>query len=362
MSEKKIDVDMNLFKIHGKTRKKREKNEGGIKVKSASEKKKKETLKKRSILNMIRKHQEDRYKKIFDEKKEERKDIQDTSFNNEFKEAQQYLQSLADKKTHSLNTTIRNYKPDAFKDASLASSGLSSITNMVDNTNKILPTAGSMVSLNPSLQNIKTPMYGCLKNGSLPTYKAWMNNTRKRSDGEAIYTYPTINNVSNILNPGLPTIINGGEPVNNSGRFSQENDNKKLMETKIDDSIKRIGEMKEATSKLQQLKNISRPRQMKRKKTYRRTYKLGKSKNIPKIAVLVSNKTIRNNISTKSQLLKQVSIEEVKKFLINRGLIKVGSVTPNDVLRKMYESAVMMCGEVYNHSPENLLYNFINDK
>ena len=101
---------------------------------------------------------------------------------------------------------------------------------------------------------------------------------------------------------------------------------------------------------------------MKRKRTLRRTYKVGKSKIAPKVSVLVSNKTIRNNTSTKSQLLKKVSIEEIKQFLVKRGLIKVGSITPNDVLRKMYESAIMMCGEVYNHNPENLMYNFFNDK
>jgi hypothetical protein len=47
--------------------------------------------------------------------------------------------------------------------------------------------------------------------------------------------------------------------------------------------------------------------------------------------------------------------------LVKRGLIRVGSITPVDVLRKMYESAVMMCGEVHNHNPDNLLYNFMND-
>ena len=101
---------------------------------------------------------------------------------------------------------------------------------------------------------------------------------------------------------------------------------------------------------------------MKRKKTKRRTYKIGKSKNAPKVSVLVSNRTIRSNITTQSQKLKAVPIEEVKRFLVKRGLIRVGSITPNDVLRKMYESAVMMCGEVHNHNPDNLLYNFLHDK
>ena len=97
----------------------------------------------------------------------------------------------------------------------------------------------------------------------------------------------------------------------------------------------------------------------KQKRTIRRTYKIGKSKVFPRISVLVSNKTIRNNITTKSQLLKQTDMQDVKKYLMKRGFIKVGTTAPNDVLRKMYEEAILMCGEVQNHNPDNLLYNYL---
>jgi hypothetical protein len=98
------------------------------------------------------------------------------------------------------------------------------------------------------------------------------------------------------------------------------------------------------------------------KRTVRRTYKIGKSKIHPKVSVLVSNRTIRNNITTKTQLLKQTPIQDIKSFLIKRGLIKVGTIAPNDVLREMYESTTLLCGDVYNHNPETLLYNFFNEK
>jgi hypothetical protein len=81
----------------------------------------------------------------------------------------------------------------------------------------------------------------------------------------------------------------------------------------------------------------------------------------PKISVLVSNKTIRNNITTKSQLLKQVPIQEIKKYLIKKGFIRIGSIAPNDVLRKMYETSILMCGEIQNHNPDNLLYNYLHN-
>ena len=63
----------------------------------------------------------------------------------------------------------------------------------------------------------------------------------------------------------------------------------------------------------------------------------------------------------KAQQLKQFSIEDVRRYLIKHGFIRVGSSAPNDVLRKMYETSKMICGEVENHNTDNLLYNYLND-
>ena len=86
----------------------------------------------------------------------------------------------------------------------------------------------------------------------------------------------------------------------------------------------------------------------------------GKSKQFPRVSVLVSNKTIRNNTNLKSIDLQQSPIKDVKQYLLKQGLIKVGTSTPNNVLRQMYESAKLLPGEVKNYNPENLLYNYFN--
>ena len=346
MSEKKINVDMNLFAISGKSRKKREvEPKSGIKVKTPCERKRNETLKKKSILKMIRNHQEERYKKLFDDKKAIDKAISDDSgnFNKDFKEAQIYLQTLSDNKKQMNNTTLRTHNPNVHSatvfDLRPGAKSLLFQPSIEPLKNIINEVANPSISNNhhplftkPSIANIATPNYGCLKGGELPTYRTMMNQTRKQF----------------AQSPVLPNIVGG--------------DQQKIMDNKLNESMKRVNEMKETAIKLQQLKHNSRPKKMKRKKTIRRTYKIGRSKTAPKVSVLVSNKTIRNNISTKSQLIKQTPIDEVKRFLVKRGLIKVGSITPNDVLRKMYESTIMMCGEVHNHNPENLMYNFFNDK
>ena len=77
--------------------------------------------------------------------------------------------------------------------------------------------------------------------------------------------------------------------------------------------------------------------------------------------MLVSNKTLRNNTNLQMMKLRETPIREVKQYLKKQGLIKVGTSTPNDVLRQMYECANLICGEVKNQSSENLLYNYFND-
>jgi hypothetical protein len=99
---------------------------------------------------------------------------------------------------------------------------------------------------------------------------------------------------------------------------------------------------------------------LKQKKTIKRTYYVGKSRVHPKVSVLVSNRTLRKKITSQAALLKQVPMHEVKKYLIKKGFIKVGSVAPNDVMRKMYESAILVGGEIQNHNADNLLYNYLN--
>ena len=50
---------------------------------------------------------------------------------------------------------------------------------------------------------------------------------------------------------------------------------------------------------------------------------------------------------------------DVKRFLKKHGLIKAGTTCPNDVLREMYQSAILT-GYVSNKNTENLIHNYIN--
>jgi hypothetical protein len=260
------------------------------------------------------------------------------------------MQNLTEKTTVSTpkNTTLKQY-PTTQTNSLLYSpivdtfsAPIKDVTSSVINAVSV-PSPAPMI-LKPMFNNPiqASPQFGCLKNGQLPTYRNYMNKTQKA------FQPPSIN---------IGGALGGVSPIPPPKTFSETRN--EHVENRLKESMNRINQMKHVEQKLQEIRN-SKPKKMKRKKTIRRTYKVGKSKIAPKVSVLVSNKTIRNNISTRAQLLKQTPIEEVKKHLIKCGLIKVGTITPNDVLRKMYESSVLMCGDLHNHNPDNLLYNFIN--
>jgi hypothetical protein len=368
MSEKKtIQINPELFSLSNTTRKKRQPSQtnGNIKVKSTTPTSRNDTLKKRSILRMIREHQEEKYKKMFDENTT-KKDVINTSssqFESDFERSKEFLNKMIEdnaKNETSVNRTLKNYPTQT--NSLLYSPD-------IENININFPSNDTPTHIQPrprpSLQ--PTPNYGCLKNGSLPTYRNWMNQTVK-NNGIALpvisqQPHITVQNAgtSSTMSPKNYPVQHGSSSNHISSVPSTLTQANSSTEDSNINRSKQIDAMRQLMARAQTMKSKQNEKKMKQKKTIRRTYKIGKSKLAPKIAVLVSNKTIRNNISTKTQLLKQDPIHEIKKYLIKRGLIKVGSTAPNDVLRKMYESAILICGEVENHNPDILVYNYMNE-
>ena len=348
MSDKKVlTINPELFTFSNNNNKSKkvkpkEPKQEKIRIKNPVNKKQ-DTLRKQSLLKMIRKHQEERYKRLFDNTKQQstpsKVNTETEKFNKEFDNAREYLDNLTKKNELNVpkNTTLRQYP---------------SITRepVLNTTVSTTPTITSNIHTSHNI----TPQYGCLKNGNLPTYRNYMNRTQNNRPplhiGEntpLVSNIPATNNQSN-----KPIEMN----VIDSKPVTQNN----IIDNRISEGLKKMSELKQKQDILKKIKYGGKPKKMKRKKTLRRTYKIGRSQVAPKVSVLVSNKTLRNKVTTKSQLLKQTPILEVKKYLIKHGVIRVGSTTPNDVLRKMYESMSLICGEVQNHNPDTLLYNYIN--
>jgi hypothetical protein len=96
-------------------------------------------------------------------------------------------------------------------------------------------------------------------------------------------------------------------------------------------------------------------------RTIKRKYTLGRSKIQKTVAVLIKDRSTRRQVLHAQKDLKRKSINDVKAYLREHNLIKVGSTTPNDIMRKMYESA-MLAGEIKNSNVDTLLHNFSKEE
>jgi len=345
--EKRIlSVNLNDFSFSKKnTQKKREPRvkSGKIKMKSSiTPAKKNDTLRKQSILKLIRQQQQQRYDKMFDNKTtKETPDIRvpppstktnTTEFANDFESAKDYMVKLTEQQktkqsTMSHNTTLK-HQPTIQTRNLMNENNINAVLNQPDNT--------------------IIPVYGCLKNGNLPTFR-----TSTASNRPPIQIGDTTQLSSNII--AKQSVHTTTPPIIQSHTIPSPPLN--AVNSSFKQSLNRSVDLKLNSAHLQK----SKPKKRYQKKTLKRRYNLGKCSTKPVVSVLLSNKTIRNHTTTKTQLLKQTPINDVKRYLIKHGFIRVGSTTPNDVLRKMYETSQLICGEVHNHNEDNLLFNFLHN-
>ena len=208
------------------------------------------------------------------------------------------------------------------------------------------------------------PPYGCLKNANKPTYRNWVRT--KRNIGEPV----------DIPQSHAPSNINFSPDPQNERQKRLEQLRKKMKEDEIqklnsyNNSItmpeKEVPILNNPTSYSQNTitdggsKNAEEPDKRYIKRTIKKKYTLGKSNIYRKVGILIKNNATRKKIINAQKELKKKSIHDIKKYLVERGLLKVGSNAPNNVLRKTYESA-MLTGEVVNQNKDVLIHNLMND-
>jgi len=306
MSTKKIIVSQALLNPKTKTKK-------NIPVSNPTN-----TDLKRRLLKRIKEHKQGISSKS--DQVEEKKD--------DFNSSLEYL-SLLKQKNEFANKTRKNYneekQPTVFLD----------LPEELLNPQQFTPIVPSINPVIPSLRIDDCIPYSNLKNGKKPMYRDWSKTVRNYSTAGVP---PSINNT--ITSP-MPT-------PSHSYTLSQS---LPLMPTV------------EPSPQLPQtipLTPLSITKKRTTIRTIKRKYNLGKSLKNRSVGVLLKDKKSNATVMEAQKQLKTKTIADVKQYLREHNLITGATNAPNDVLRKLYESA-MMAGEITNSNKETLLENVSSD-
>ena len=181
----------------------------------------------------------------------------------------------------------------------------------------------------PSIFIKEEPPHGCLKNGKKPTFREWATNMLKKP----VETFKDM--------------IGGG-----GGETSSEN-TKTNTAGSISSSSGGLGNNQNAILNPEQVAGM----RVKIRKTHKKRFRIGKHDDV--VGVLLKNKQTQRHIQSQHLTLKQKTIGEIRKYLYDHQLLKIGSNAPPDVLRRMYEDAILT-GEVKNTNKDVLLHNFMS--
>ena len=195
--------------------------------------------------------------------------------------------------------------------------------------------------------------YGCLKGGLKPSYKDW-NRTQKNM----IVTDPKL---SVVIDPKVSERENRLKQLKDKIKEKHNSIDVTITPQLEDNAVNPVicGGVENATESLttggQEMVN-----KQFLKKTIRKKYTLGKTKNNRTVGVLIKDRNTRKQVLTAQRELKKKSVNDIKTYLKDHNLIKVGSSAPNDVIRKMYEAS-MLAGEITNSNADTLLHNLMKD-
>jgi hypothetical protein len=424
-TKKTIQINPELFKLPGsaKTRKNREKKELAITpiispnnlknklLKRIKEHKMNET----NINKKVKNSSSSSNNSVSSNKGGSNKSSNsETKYTDEFYSAMNYLSDLS-KKQKKTNTTINTNTNTNTNVNNRTLKNYSSISSPKPVTNIFLDLPSELQEQkpsyfvpdsNPSLSlNMSNDVpYGCLKNGSKPTYRDWIKTRKNHEFPELNARPPTppkrntfleggtpIAPITSVLTPTITKTPTGlsreqrleqikqklkkiqEQEIKTNPEASKLNENIKMLEAVIPESekppefstIPNIDDIKmdsplDVSNVIKEIreKEENVPKQY-LKRTIRRKFTLGKSDKLRKVAVLLKDKQTRKNVIDVQHELKKTSIQDVRKYLRQHGIIKIGSTAPNEMLRKTFETA-MLAGEITNINKDTLLHNFMN--
>lgn len=398
---KQISINPDLFSV-GRTRKKREKKQKPEKVPLISP-----NVLKNKLLKRIKEHKIKETEGLDNNKKKLPQDsttsansstskpnlVDLSDYTDEFNDSINYLQTLSKQKKENdekanvernkqrlkddlERRTVKNYQ------SLLSSPTLASNSNLphvnielpeelkqqlvdVNTTQFVLNALNSQVAQSPIVLSQPYKIdnglpYGCLKNGIKPGYKEW-NKTQRNM----VVTNP---NLSVVIDPNISERENRLQNLKNKIKEKQmvisNNTNTNTITTEQGNPV-----VFEENTSLEVPKIVPEtinnpetvePTKQILKRTIRKKYTLGKTKNNRTVGILIKDRNTRKQVLIAQRELKKKSVNDIKTYLKDHNLIKVGSNAPNDVLRKMYEAS-MLAGEITNSNSDTLLHNLLKD-
>jgi hypothetical protein len=385
MSNKTISINPSLFSLSSsktKTKKNKEKKETAVKPLINP------NILKNKLLKRIKEHKQRETQSI--DKKPNQQVIEtpirnnESNYTDEFNESINYLQTLSKQKKVNDEKTIyekqKQRKRELLEKKTIKNREIN--VSQQQHVNIDLPeelqlsvNTENKVETNPITLNkykLDNVPYGILKGGIKPTYRNWTMTQR--------------NNI--VTNPNFALTIENGsiskEKIERETRLhnlreklKNKNINKEVIPEQIPQKQVITEEKPEVIQENRQEvivqdvvsiptnntipidvsneENIATKKIT--KKTIKRKYTLGKSRIKKAVGVLIKDRRTRKQIINAQKDLKKKSINDIKSYLRDHNLIKIGSNAPNDVIRKLYESS-MLSGEITNSNSEILLHNF----
>jgi len=303
---KTIQINPDFFKLGKKTKSKREKR----KRLDLRQSIKPNNLKKQ-LLARIKNHQQE------SEKEKQNSEEKLEQFQNDFNSSLNYLQTMIKQKKQKKQKRTRKKREKVPPPPQSPNPIVN--TQPFSNETVIPP----QLVQQPSNYNIPpAPPYGCLKNGTKPTYSQYMKTMKKKKSTSK----PTLKLPPKP--PPTPVVLERKEKLNKL---------KEKMALPKKDNI---------------LKTISKKRTIK-------IFKLGKKDG--KVGVLVKSGKTRKKVREEQQVLHSKCILEVKRYLRKHNLIKAGTTAPENILRKLYEDS-FLAGDIYNRNADILLHNFMEEE
>jgi len=416
---KTIEINPSLFTVNGFTKKNKTKKNTITSAPLISP-----NILKNKLLKRIKDHKNKETENLENNKKNlsstipkidntlnEKKTVNDINkYTDEFNDSIEYLQTLS--KQNKINSSINNKKeaiqrktiknhnsmPEPFVNLELPEE----LQETFINTNNEIISTSNIILPNYKLDSVP---YGILKGGSKPTYRQW-NQTHKNYQSNNLEVVNSNNQISereqrlNLLKQKLKqqsTIVTQPTQIPTQVHTQVHTQIPTQVHTQIptqivtqpiqtQQNLEEILLTKNLIQKPKQefiinpqietpiINNLSHnnetivgggPEKIKTtkkllKKTIHKKYTLGKSNIKRTVAVLLKDNNTRKNIINAQKVLKNKPVNDIKTYLRHHNLIKIGSNAPNDVIRKIYESA-MLAGEITNNNKDIMLHNFIKE-